>query len=197
LYLAGRLGEDPVRDAPAIDLSQDELSPYAGLYLNEQTHLARRIELEEGTLKADTGWGESEEMTPLGHDRFRAGMPPSAIDFQRSGDAIVSLTEEAPGGFPRVYSRVEEASPSAEQLASYAGAYFCPDLGVTYSIVVRDGKLIQRQRKLEDNELKPAQADSFTRDGATIIFSRDGRGDVTSFELFNERNRYLRFERVV
>lgn len=195
IYLADRLRPDELLDAPAVSLSEEELAAKAGLYRDARTCLTRRVELHDGKLVVPTGFGEDLELTPLGPDRFRAGDPPHEVRFVTNAEGVLELHELSSEGKPAIFAAVEQAEPKAEDLAAYAGSYYCPEIGTAYRVVVRDGTLVVRHRKMRDRELKPAITDAFTDKMTNLVFSRDGRGDVSGFDLFTDRIRYLRFER--
>lgn len=45
---------------------------------------------------------------------------------------------------PDTFQTIEVVSPTAEQLADYAGDYYSEELQVTYKLVLEDGKLYAR-----------------------------------------------------
>jgi len=109
---------------------------------------------------------------------------------------VLRYSEVTADGREAVFTGVEPANPPVEALAAYAGSYVCPDLRVRYTLVVRDGRLVVRRRRMEDLVLDPTVDDAFNA-GAffDIVFVRDGRGDVSGFDIFSERIRHLRFYR--
>ena len=81
-----------------------------------------------------------------------------------------------------------EIQLSAEQLATYAGTYFCPELEAYYRIRVEDGRLVLNQRRLGDFILKPAETDRFeTLSGFNLQFERDKKSKPTGFRISNSR----------
>lgn len=196
LYLTDRLGSDDLLDAPAVALPEAELAAAVDLYRDGRTGLTRRVQLEDGKLTVNGGFGERLEMVPLGAGRFRVGDPPYAISFAASADGGTELREIVPESREPVFAAVGPATPTADDLAAYAGTYSCPDLGVTYTFLVREGGLVLRRRKLPDSVLEPTVRDAFSEPQFDYVFTRDSRGDVSGFDVFAERIRYLRFERM-
>ena len=85
-------------------------------------------------------------------------------------------------------SKPEELRLSAEQLAAYAGTYFCPELESYYRIRVDGGRLILNQRRLGDFILKPEEADRFvSSSGFNLQFERDKKSRLTGFRISNSR----------
>lgn len=195
LCLGDRLSESELLDSPALDLPEDDLAALTGLYRDERRSVTRRVELRDGKLGV-TIFEEFLELTPFGNGRFRLGTPPSEIQIGPNDDGTLEYHEILQDGKRHTFARTEIATPDTERLASYAGSYYCPELDARYTLLVRDGALIRRQRKAEDRELKPTVVDAFSAGSADIVCTRDGRGDVSGFEIFTERIRYLRFERM-
>ncbi len=94
------------------------------------------------------------------------------------------------------HERVEEAAPSAAQLAEYAGEYWSGEAEATYRIVVEEGKLVAKARPDFSAALTPLYAGGFqTEHGWLVRFTRDGNGKVSGFTFGLGRVRALRFER--
>jgi CubicO group peptidase (beta-lactamase class C family) len=95
--------------------------------------------------------------------------------------------------------RYTPATPSAATLKSYAGSYYSPELGVTWPIVLEDGKLVLKLDPGALTEiagaLTPAMRDAFTAGSGFLRFNRDKSGRVTSFALSASRMRDIGFEK--
>jgi hypothetical protein len=95
--------------------------------------------------------------------------------------------------------RYTPATPSAAALKAYAGSYYSPELGVTWPIVVENGKLVLKldAAALTEiaGELTPAMRDAFSAGGGFLQFKRDKSGRVTGFALSASRMRDIGFER--
>jgi hypothetical protein len=84
----------------------------------------------------------------------------------------------------------------AEELTEFAGEYSSDELGTTYTILVRDGKLLAHHRRLDDIPLTQTPGrDQFLGEGACVTFTRDARNQVTGFKWTTLLGRNLRFDR--
>lgn len=83
-----------------------------------------------------------------------------------------------------------------EDLADFAGRYFSEEIETFFDIVLEDGELVMKQRRLDDATLEPGQPDTFSGGGFTFRFERDRNGQVIGFYLSNGRTRDVRFGRV-
>lgn len=87
-------------------------------------------------------------------------------------------------------------TPSAAQLASYAGAYHSEEAEATYRFAVEDGGLVLRRRFGEPVPLRPMEEDAFVGRGGRYRFIRDDSGRVTEVSVTVGRVFDMRFERV-
>lgn len=195
LYLADQLGADELADAPEITLTEDEQAQYAGIYLHPTTNQVRRVELREGKLLLVSGFGEDMALMAIGPGRFRVWEPPHELRFTTNADGPLELEELLTNERDTRYVKVEPVVPTVEELAAYVGTYYAPELGTEHHVYLRDGKLFVKQRKGQEQELTAATRDTFMLPAASLVFRRNGHGAVSDFELFNDRIRYLRFDR--
>src|SRR6185436_409982 len=124
--------------SPAVDLS-----PYPGLFFNPATSLVRRVYLKEGKLFYEREPGNESELAPLGQDRFVMVGAPGAVEvhFSTTPDGHREMIIPAAPGSP-LFQAVEPASVSAEDQAGLAGTYFSEELGISYTLAVKDGHLV-------------------------------------------------------
>jgi CubicO group peptidase (beta-lactamase class C family) len=195
LYLADQLGPSELIDSPCIEMSDEDLNAITGLYRDEHRSLTRTVRLEDGKLTVNGPFGDPMELEPFGNGRFRLGSPPQEIQIQPGTDGKLEYREIFPNGKRNVFGAVEASSPNGEDLAVYAGTYFCSDINTRYTLFIRDGKLIARLPKGTDRDLESTVTDAFSAQATEFVFSRDGRGEVDGCDVFSERIRNLRFER--
>ena len=105
-------------------------------------------------------------------------------------------------GYDRVDGGGPPAPPSAplpaQKLAEYAGEYASAELGTAYSVTSRDGRLLVRHRKMDEQLLTHVEGDRFVTPGVrgqlTYEFTR-AAGRVNGYTLRGARFRGVRFER--
>lgn len=185
---------EPVRAevAPAIAVLPEALAALAGRYHAPFNEDVAVLEVRNGQL-VDSLTGTV--MIPLGADRFRPHGTPVALQFTRSGSAV-TIREEAPGTRAVDFVRVEAPLTGAAAIAAYAGRFTSPELGAGYTIVARGDTLLVDQGWQGTVRLLPLFRDAFRLpDGKLVRFTRDARGRVAGFVLWDGRVRHLRFER--
>jgi hypothetical protein len=113
----------------------------------------------------------------------------------------------APGGRPRLELREADeetqsleplaaATPSAEDLAAYAGTYTSEEVpGAVFRFEVSDGHLVLRHRTISADPWRPIRKDEFTLGYRTARFRRDASGRVDGFALDAGRVRGIAFRR--
>jgi len=191
------LGADDLADAPTVDVASEDLEPLAGVYHMTPARQIREVFYRDGKLVMPSGFGDDLDLTPIGQRRFRADDPPFEVRFVGPDDAL-ELHEIDRNGDTRVYARLESHEPTLEELAALVGSYDCPEIGATYRVSLKDGGLSVGERKNGPRTLRPLAPDFFAVDGYgsnTLAVTRDGYGQVAGLQLFNERIRYLRFDR--
>jgi len=194
IYLAGQLkveGSKP--EAPAVTLSEAQLSPKAGIYHNPDGDAIRRIIFKDGALRAVRG-DNSIELKALGENMFRPVGQSMAVRFEPAGSGNrMRLVEVPDEGKAEFYERVEEWKPTPAQLQEYAGTYVSNEIEPPYRISIREDRLVLERLKLAPATLAPATKDLFTGGPGTIRFTRDTKGSVSGFVLNAGRVRNFRF----
>ena len=184
-------GESPAAIAPAT------LERVAGSYWERDDLLFRRIVARDGKLFYHRGGDSENELQPQADGSYvMLGVPfRVTVRFEPTERRAERMVIEVEGDDePGVFERYEEASPSAGDLAAFAGTYYSPELDHTQVLAVEDGALVAR-RKEEDMALAPALADVFVEGGVSLFFERDRKGRVTGYRLNAGRVRNLLYGR--
>lgn len=205
LYLADRLqpeGPPPAEPKPAAAAQVSpavDLSSYPGLFFNPVTSQVRRVYAKEGKLFYEREPGNETELAPLGQDRFVMVGSPGAVEihFSTTPDGRREMHIPAAAGSP-LFEAVEPSSPSAEREAGLPGTYFSEELGIAYTLAVKDGHLVvTHANRLPAVVLQPAFADAFRAPGFGLLrLTRDAGKKVTGFTVNAGRIRGLGFTRV-
>ncbi|HEX9109785.1 MAG TPA: serine hydrolase domain-containing protein, partial [Longimicrobiales bacterium] len=97
----------------------------------------------------------------------------------------------------RAASPSADWSPSAEELAAFAGDYYSDELDVTYHIAASAAGLAVSLRNTTDIALRPSTRDAFTdpAQGLELHFQRDAAGRPAGFMVEAGRVQHIRFLR--
>ncbi len=191
VYLEEQFTE-PSEEFEVIEMSRAELEPLAGLYGHPSSDTVLRVSMNENQLVLGTG--RTSVLQPLGESRFRIEDSSTVLTFKPpQPDKRFALHLPGSSGRDVVHERVEQAEPNATEFGSYVGTYHSQELGVDYALLVEEGKLVLRNRKIGKMELEPSFVDGFTFQGYGMTFTRDAQGRVIGFTLSSARVRRVRF----
>ncbi|HYD53793.1 MAG TPA: serine hydrolase domain-containing protein [Gemmatimonadaceae bacterium] len=179
--------------APAPALSAAELGRYAGTFHAPRTGQVMRIDVRDGRLMAVQP--STVPLTPIASDRFRLGGVGEIV--YRTTGARVTGAMLLQGDDTTTFVVPAPVDSSTAALARYAGTYHSAELDLEVAVAVKDGRLVLRQRPLQEHALRPAFRDAFEVPGAgTIIFTRDRAGRIDGLGVWAGRIRNVRFDRV-
>jgi len=206
IYLGGQMKAAPTpptaqsaQAAPVnvVKLSAQELADKAGFYHDARAGSYRRIELREGKLFYVRGVGNESELAPLTADRFRMlNVPvevevifkPAAANSPRRMEVVTN------GGQPSVFESVEAVTPTAAQLAEYAGEYYSAELGATHRLYMKDGRLTFRiGYNPAEVAAEPTVKDEFRVRGLTLKFRRNAQNQVEAMSVNAGRVKNISF----
>ncbi len=183
--LAPVLGPAPDRE-PAHTLTAAERDVLTGLYRNTVTGTATRIVQDGDGVRVERGVVlAAETATRL---TTAAG---ARWDFDGRGG--LQVTDAF--GTVDTLALVEQAAPDAAALAAYTGRYTSGEAETTLTVEVDGGDLVVRRRPDTVMRLTPLYADAFAGPLGTVIFRRDGSGQVGALSVSQDRVWDMRFER--
>lgn len=204
IYLANNLSraENTPAARPASAAADASLKQYVGTYWSEKNGALRNFVLQDGKLIMVTP-GMTYDLLPLGGGQFEALEADiehkDKYTFRAVKDGRFQL-EAVEGGVSVPYEAVKATTLNAARLADYVGSYSNDELRATWTLVVKDGKLIRQQWMNEDAEVEPAFPDGFIGDiseGQFVMhFNRDSSGRVTSFDAATDMVRPMRFLKI-
>jgi hypothetical protein len=122
----------------------------------------------------------------------------SEVTFERDEKGNVVRFTMKSGNQSQSAKRLNSTPATAAQLAQFAGDYYSPELGTTYTLAVKDGKVVAQHRRHDDISLTELDGDLFSSNRwffQTVQFTRDSEKRITGFRLTSGRVRNLRFER--
>ncbi len=200
LYLADKLGPEPSKPAlaerTAVKVDPAILEAYAGRYLLDGRTLVE-ISKEGDKLMGQPGGSPKAELIPQSDTAFFVKEANSEVTFERDEKGNVVRFAMKSGTQNQSAKRLN-APASAAQLTQFAGDYYSAELGTSYTMVVKDGKLIAQHRRHDDISLTELDGDLFSGNRwffQTVQFTRDSEKRITGFRLSSGRARNVRFDR--
>lgn len=138
------------------------------------------------------------ELFPESETKFFLKIVDAQIVFQKDEQGQVNTFTLFQGGQEMVGEKIKPPSLTAEELAEYEGSYYSEEVGTTYLIVVKDGKLVAKHRRHEDTPLNASDTDQFVGEKwffTNVQFIRDEENTVKGLKLSGGRVRNLRFDK--
>ena len=200
IYLADKLEPVPpkpaVAERTAVKVDPAILEGYAGRYLLDGRTLVV-ITKEGDKLMGQPAGSSKAEFIPQSETTFFVKEANEELTFERDEKGnVVRFTMKS--GTQTQSARRLNAPATAAQLAEFAGDYYSPELGTTYMLVVKDGKLVAQHRRHDDTPLTELEGDLFSGNRwffQTVQFTRDSEKRITGFRLTSGRARNVRFDR--
>lgn len=165
-----------------------ELAEVVGVYRGELPSEVFVIRIRDDTLRL--GGGEGQALLPLGGRRFAQG---ASVVTYHPATATAGARLDIPGVGQA--ARMPSWDPSEDDLRAFEGVYVSEELGTEYRLVLEEGGLVVRHRKLDPQPLRPTWPDAFTLGGAPAVFTRGASGRIEGFTLSDGRVWNVRFRR--
>jgi CubicO group peptidase (beta-lactamase class C family) len=175
---------------PSYSADPESLKSLTGMYRNPLNNTTMELKLQNGKLVA----GPNSELIPVAAGEF-VGSQGQHIHFDAGPPVhqrVVTPDEDV------TYERVEQAHPSAADLAAFSGQYESKETGSTLTIAAGD-KPEELSMRIGSNpavKLRPTFKDTFAGPFGPIHFVRDAAGKVTALSASDGRTWDLRFARV-
>lgn len=191
--------------APALPVPRPQpLTPadraaYAGQYWNAQRLAYLRIvERPDGTLGMGDSARTASALRHLGGGRFSAGNSATTLRID-AGSTPTTIELRSDDGDPFLLQRVAPPAAAPAAVLDYAGTYYSQDLGVSWTLEVRDGHLRRRQWLYPAQELLPVLPEVFigalSEGSYTVQFTRARDGGIDGFTVATGMVRPMRFFR--
>lgn len=187
---------DPVK---TIKLSNKKLADYEGSYWHSKENIARKIYLKNDTLRYYRSASSENSIVPVGKDEFQMVDVSDvvSIQFQLKGqdrNMIVTVGDGQPG----IFNGFDPTEPSKEELESYNGEFYSPELETTYKILLKNDSLFYHHARHGDHEMKVLKKDVLEGEWPLSIskYKRNAEGQVTGIRVSNGRVKNLWFEKL-
>ena len=184
----------------AVELSREQLEKKAGTYFSAPRAASRQVTYNQGQLQF-----QEYDLVPLGENLFCFEVEPQTrVEFVPAEDGTVAKMKTITSSGEYSYDRVETTPPTPDELAQYAGRYYCPELEIYWTLVPADDHLVAERRKYPTSQLTPLFRDTFRDDWGplmgypatySVVFERDELGRIIGLRVSGTRVRYVAFAR--
>jgi len=184
-----------------VRLTLSALKQKEGAYYNKKRDTVWRIFLEEEKLMVDASYFRF-PISPISPTRFLAVEAPVEMELEfvrKLPEEPMVLKVYIEGAEPRNFEAFQLATPTPSELQQYLGDYHSKELGVTYSVVLENGKLFLHHENPYKGEpttpLFPTFKDRFLQYNNHFQFFRDKKDEIEAFTMNAGRVRNIRFDR--
>jgi CubicO group peptidase (beta-lactamase class C family) len=202
IYLADKLSPEAATPKPvepvAAKVNPAIFDAYAGKYLMPDSWSMVSITKEGDKLFGQPDGEGKAELIPLSETKFALKAIGGELTFERDESGKVARFKLERSGQNRTATRTEITPATPAQLAELAGDYYSPELGTTYTLVIKDGQLIAQHRRHDDIRLNQFEGDRFRGSQwffQRVQFTRDADKHVVGFRLTGGRVRNVRFDK--
>ena len=188
----------PKETTTLVRLTEEQLEQKAGTYFNARRAASRQITYTEGQLQF-----QGYVLVPLSENLFFFEVEPQTqVEFIPAQDDRVAKVKTITSSGEYSYDRVETVPPTPNELAQYAGRYYCPELDIYWALVTAGDHLVAKRRKYVDSKLTPLFRDTFRDDWEPLMgypttylvsFERDEQGKVSGLRVSGTRVRHVGF----
>lgn len=169
----------------------------AGLYWHSATGSTQRFFFENDWLLIDGGGEGKFPLAPVGPGAYRLTAAPRRfiLRFRRDTSGLV-VDVDVEGSPVSRHVRVPDSLGRPAPLQPLTGAWYSPELDVTWNIVLAEGRLVLERHRMAADSLTRLFGDVFqSRHGFVLEFTRSRSGTPASVAVTTERVRRLRFSR--
>jgi CubicO group peptidase (beta-lactamase class C family) len=181
----------PPTQTAAVQMPEEQLKKYVGTWRNEKTRNANMVVVDKGELKLNGG-----VLRPATDGAFMLGDRKAKFVLNKEGAPAVMEINNTDGSITRLF--LEQAwTPTAAELASFAGDWYSEEANATITFAVEGDKAFIKQRPTTKLPLGPLYKDHFGGPGQVIWFTRDASGKIDKLHVGTSRMRDMPFTRVV
>ncbi len=179
-------------------LSNKVLAKYEGQYWNNESNYSRKVYLRNDTLRYFRSENNENPLIPIGKNKFKmSGVSSNTIINFDPGDKKSSMSLVIDDGKPITSEAYLPTESTKEELSTYAGEFYSPELETTYIISLKDATLSCHHSRHGDFELKRIKKDVLEGRWPFNIakFERDNSGNIKGILVSNGRVRNLWLEK--
>ncbi|NAS31086.1 serine hydrolase [Flavobacteriaceae bacterium R38] len=177
-------------------LNRKQLERFTGKYWEPEEWYTRNIIIENDSLVYSRPGGNDTKLAPISENEFKM------IGDSENVSVIFNKNNQ---GEDRMQVIINDRDPinfyayNPVNLKEYTGSYYSEELETSYSLAIKNGKLIIQHLRLKGVELKPIKNNLFISDNRNfnqVEFIRNKAGDVTAFSVSNSGVEGLKFNKI-
>jgi CubicO group peptidase (beta-lactamase class C family) len=198
--LLGAEESRPATNSPVetIQLSEKALTSYEGEYWNDRGKYTRKIYLKDDTLRYSRSENNENALVPLSKNEFMMLGASSALKIHfKEEKGTMRMSVAAENESPSSFYRYEATEPTSDELNSYSGTFYSPELETSYRITLDGEELAAHHPRHGKLPMKRIKKDVLEGEWplGVVEYERDDGGNVAGIRVSNGRVRNLWLEK--
>ena len=188
--ILGPFPEDP-KAPEGVAMTEDQLKKFVGIWRNERSRNVNRTVLDKGVLKLNNN-----PLKPMADGSFLLGTSVKMkFTLDKDGKPIKADIFNDDGSVTNLTAQ-QEWTPTAADLAAFAGDWYSDEARTTLSVVLEGEKAYAVQPGAFKVEMRPIYKDAFFAQGTVLWATRDASGKIDKLHATASRMRDVPFTRV-
>jgi CubicO group peptidase (beta-lactamase class C family) len=183
IFVKNLLPTNSTPNTPSPNISVKTFNQFTGAYREVATGSGLKISIKDTVLMSEP----NVRLIPLSSNTVSVGR--GKIIFNNTPKGLKLIT---PAGDTLTYVKTDTARVDVKYLNEYAGVYSSEETESKMNILVKDGKLFQRQRSV-DTPLNPVYKDGFSFPGGELFFEKNKLGKISKMFISVSRARKVEF----
>ncbi|HEX8561929.1 MAG TPA: serine hydrolase domain-containing protein [Flavobacterium sp.] len=177
-----------------VKLNAGILKKHEGMYWNDTDNYSRKIYLEGDVLWYLRSNNKKSPLIPVSETEFQMGGIDETIriKFEDRSNKMQLISSDSSIEF----EKYEDKATTIEELTSYTGKYYSPELETSYTISLKEGQLYGYHSRFGEFEINILKKDVLSWSGMLISkYVRDKNGKALGMKITMNRIRNLWFEK--
>lgn len=180
----------PTPQPDGLQLTEAQLTKFVGVWRNEKTHNPNRVVFENGALRLN-----GTTMKASADNSFMFGTSRLTFTLDKDGRPVSAQVAASNGAVTTLIAETEW-TPTAAELASFAGNWYSEEASAEFKVVIKGDTAFFVQRPTSMRPFRPIYKDHFAGEGFVMWLERDKSGKVDKLHIGAPRLRDIIFERV-
>ena len=191
--------ENTKEDVPIIQLSNEQLNYFEASYWNDKENYARKIYVKNDTLRYSRSINNESLLVPISNNEFKMlGVPVDLkAKFEEDKNGNKTMMVSINNGSPALFHSFETIKEENQDITTYIGSFYSPELETTYQVLIKDQKLMVHHSRHGDFPIQMLKKDILQiPDYAIIKYERGVDDKVKGIRISNGRARNVWFEKI-
>ncbi len=186
MFIPVREPEEKIVHTAPYPVSKDKLTSYTGWYRNTKTGEGVKLYMQHEALYGTQGG----KWKPVAENIFLTNGAVNRSVLSLNGLLIIGPEKDSV-----YYTRVDSATLSEKTMLDYVGEYYSEEVGVTYVVQVKNGKLVLLLKPKPAIPLTATYKDGFEIPEGIVYFARRNN-KVVNFNISLPRARNVAFRKI-